>query len=113
MSTADIGMLPLYRNEHMDTTLPNKLFDYMSAGLPVITSDTVPSARVVKAERAGVVFEARSVESLADAVISLADAGLRGEMGYNGRAAVERRYNWERDAETLATTVANVRSDWQ
>ncbi len=113
MSTADIGMLPLHRNEHMDTTIPNKLFDYMSVGLPVITSDTVPSARVVQAEKAGVVFEARNLKSLEDAVSSLADVALRSEMGSNGRAAVERRYNWERDAETLATTVANVQSTWR
>ena len=109
VAKADIGMLPLHRNEHMDTTLPNKLFDYMSVGLPVITSDTVPSARVIRDQNAGLVFEACDVERLVEAILSLTDAKLRHEMGANGRTAVARLYNWERDSAILVATVENVR----
>ncbi|MDQ2932188.1 MAG: glycosyltransferase family 4 protein [Gemmatimonadota bacterium] len=112
VADADIGMLPLHRNEHMDTTEPNKLFDYMSLGLPVITSDTIPSARIVRAERAGLVFEAANAADLAKVIASLAIPELRIEMGRNGRAAVERFYNWKHDAMALVKTVEQVRSDW-
>jgi len=95
----------------MDTTLPNKLFDYMSVGLPVITSDTVPSARIVKAEDAGVVFVAQNARSLADAITTLADPATRRQMGARGRAAVERQYHWERDAELLVNAVTNIAID--
>jgi glycosyltransferase involved in cell wall biosynthesis len=112
VAAADIGILPLHRNEHMDTTEPNKLFDYMSVGLPVITSNTIPSARIVRAERAGVVFEAGNVASLAEAIVSLRDVGTRIEMGRKGRAAVERFYNWKRDSLELLGAVEKVHSDW-
>jgi len=108
VATADIGVLPLHRNAHMDTTLPNKLFDYMSVGLPVITSDTIPSARIVRAEDAGIVFEAENARSLADAVTSLADPATRHRMGARGRNAVERQYNWLHDAEQLVNAITNV-----
>jgi glycosyltransferase involved in cell wall biosynthesis len=112
VAAADIGILPLHRNEHMDTTEPNKLFDYMSAGLPVITSNAIPSARIVRAERAGVVFEAGNAASLAEAIVSLREVGTRSEMGKNGRAAVERFYNWKHDSLELLGAVEKVHSDW-
>ncbi len=108
VAAADIGVLPLHRNEHMDTTEPNKLFDYMSVGLPVITSDVIPSARIVRAEGAGVVFRARDAESLAVAIRALGDRNTRLSMGARGRAAVEQRYNWARDAASLVRTVEDV-----
>jgi len=111
VANADIGILPLHRNAHMDTTLPNKLFDYMSVGLPVITSDTIPSASIVRAEDAGVVFVAQDARSLADAITSLADSATRRDMGARGRAAVERRYHWEYDAEQLIDAVTKIRID--
>src|SRR6185437_9746665 len=108
LTDSDVGLLPLHRNEHMDTTIPNKLFDYMSVGLPVITSDTIPSARIVHAEDAGIVFEAENARSLADAVTSLADPATRPRMGARGRNAVERQYNWLHDAEQLVNAITNV-----
>jgi glycosyltransferase involved in cell wall biosynthesis len=108
VSSADVGLLPLHRNEHMDTTEPNKLFDYMSVGLPVLTSDTIPSARIVRAEKAGVVFTSKDANSLAAAIGSLSDASARAEMGANGRAAVERFYNWGHDSGELLQLVEQL-----
>jgi glycosyltransferase involved in cell wall biosynthesis len=108
VASADIGVLPLHRNEHMDTTEPNKLFDYMSVGLPVITSNTIPSARIIRAEHAGLVFEAGDAASLAEAIVSLSDAGKRTEMGANGRVAVKRFYNWKHDSQQLLKAVESV-----
>ncbi len=108
VAAADIGVLPLHRNEHMDTTVPNKLFDYMNAGLPVVTSDTIPSARIVRAEGAGVVFQAQSAESLADAIRALGDSDVRASVGARGRKAVERCYNWTYDASSLVHVTEQV-----
>jgi glycosyltransferase involved in cell wall biosynthesis len=110
LANADIGMLPLRRNAHMDTTVPNKLFDYMSVGLPVITSDAIPSARIVQAEHAGLVFKAQSVTDLACAIRSLRNPATRLEMGMNGRIAVDRIYNWERDSAILVQAVGHTAS---
>jgi glycosyltransferase involved in cell wall biosynthesis len=98
---ADIGLIPHRANEAWNTTIPNKLFDYMAAELPVITSDAVPFARIVQETGAGVVFKSRDPESLAAAIRTLFDGGLRRAYGAAGLAAVQSRYNWEYDSRAL------------
>jgi len=98
---ADIGVLPNHMNEAWNTTIPNKLFDYMAEALPVISSNVAPFARIVRDTQAGEVFEAGNAQSLADAIRRLADASRRTACGASGRAAVLARYHWERDTEAL------------
>ena len=45
---AEVGILPFHACTHIDTTLANKLFDYMAVGLPVVTSDARPMVRVLR-----------------------------------------------------------------
>lgn len=106
LASSDIGVLPHRRNEHWDHTIPNKLFDYMAAGLAVVTSDAVPFARIVRDTHAGEVFVSRSPQSLADAIKRLANADRRQTCGANGQRAVLSRYNWEHDGEELLVSVA-------
>ena len=100
-----VGLVPHFAVESWNTTIPNKLFDYMSHRLPVITSDAKPAARIVREEGSGVVFVSDDATDFARAVRELVDADRRGELGENGRAAVERRYNWAFDEEQLLETV--------
>ncbi len=108
VAAADIGVLPHRKSEAWDTTIPNKLFDYMAAGLPVITSDAAPFARIVRETGAGVVFVSRSAASLADAIAGLADPSRRAALAAAGRAAVAARYHWEHDEATLLRVLDEV-----
>jgi glycosyltransferase involved in cell wall biosynthesis len=110
LAHADVGVNPIHRNEKHDTTLPNKLFDYMALGLPVVTSDSVPSARVVKSSRCGEVFSSGDPVSLADALARLADPVRRVELGRNGQAAIRSIYHWERDFENALTGLRTIGS---
>jgi glycosyltransferase involved in cell wall biosynthesis len=105
VASADVGVLPHRTNELWNTTIPNKLFDYMAAGLPVLTSDALPFARIVREADAGVVFESGSAGALADAVEQFADADVRARYGTNGRRAIREEYNWERDLQGLVRAV--------
>lgn len=98
---ADIGLLPHHANEMWNTTIPNKLFDYMAAALPVVTSSAVPCARVVEATGAGELFEAGNATQLADAIARLRVPEARALRGAAGRRAVLEQYHWERDAAQL------------
>jgi glycosyltransferase involved in cell wall biosynthesis len=111
LTDSDVGLLPLYRNDDMDPTIPNKVFDYKSVGLPVITSDTIPSARIVHAEHSGIVFPARSVAGLASAIVRMTDPFTRLRMGENGKAAVARRYHSAHDGAALLATVERSQVD--
>ncbi len=61
---------------HLDTVLPNKLFEYLGAGLPVVTlRDHLALRRFVEDEGVGVVLD--DVADVADAVRDLDMASLR------------------------------------
>ena len=108
VARADAGVVPHHATDGWNTTIPNKLFDFMAAALPVVTSDAAPAARIVRETGAGVVFRSGDAESLAAAVASLGDPEARRRMGEAGRAAVRATYHWERDAEVLLAAVASA-----
>lgn len=105
---ADVGLLPHHANEMWNTTIPNKLFDYMAAGLPVITSSAVPSARVVRDAGAGLVFPSGDATALAAAVAELTSPERRREIGACGLRAIRERHHWERDADVLLRALDDV-----
>lgn len=91
-----IGVIPHHNTLFIQTTIPNKLFQYMAANAACIVSNVGPLARIVREESAGVVFNpinsaqlARSIETLINNKRALL------EFGNNGRLAVERKYKWE------------------
>lgn len=104
---SDIGVIPHNKNPHSDTTIPNKLFDYMACAKPVIVSNAAPLKRIVEEERCGVVFTAGSVDSFTEALKALIqNPAAAAEMGRSGAAAVQRRYHWGYDAAVLKRVVA-------
>jgi glycosyltransferase involved in cell wall biosynthesis len=105
---ADLGVLPHHRNEQWNTSMPNKLFDYMAVGLPVVTSDAIPCVRITRESGAGEVFEAGNAASLADAIRRLGSEEARARCGAAGRRAVLERYNWECEAPDLLRSVAQA-----
>jgi glycosyltransferase involved in cell wall biosynthesis len=105
---ADIGIVPARATEQWQTSIANKLFDYMAAGLAVVTSDVAPSARVVRETGAGEVFRAGDAADLADALLRLRDPQVRRAAGEAGRNAVLAHYNWERDAAVLCGVIGQV-----
>lgn len=102
---ADIGLVPHLAVESWHTTIPNKLFDYMSHGLPVVTSDARPAARIVRSTGCGVVFQSGDPRSFADSVLTLLEPGTRQRQGLKGRQAVLSEYNWEVDGARLLAAV--------
>ena len=108
IAQAHVGIIPHWRGEHCNTTVPNKLFDYMAAGLAVVTSDAAPLKRIVEACGCGLVYQDRDAADLAHALRRLRDATVRREAAMRGRAAVQTTYHWERDVERLLDVVGSV-----
>jgi glycosyltransferase involved in cell wall biosynthesis len=102
---ADIGLVPHYATESWNTTVPNKLFDYMSMGKPVIVSNAKPTERIVREERCGLVFAAQDPHDLAKAILELNQPEAREQMGRRGQEAVATKYNWTIDEQRLLMAV--------
>lgn len=82
--------------------MPTKIFEYMAAGLPIITSDLPRSKEIVEAAACGFAVSLDDRKGLAEKIAMLAAAPQRAiELGLAGRAAVARDYNWQHDATEL------------
>lgn len=77
-----------------DYALPNKLFEYIMAGLPVIVSNLTEMKRVVELHKIGVVLNENSPNGLLDALENKLPNVNYSELYANlNRAA--KQYNWE------------------
>ena len=81
--------------------LPNKLFEAMVAGRPIIVSKGTYLGKIVEKEKCGLVVE-YSKKAFRGAVINLRDnSNLREELGRNALNAAIRKYNWESQEKKL------------
>jgi len=103
-SSADVGMCCIRGNSlSYRWSLPNKLFEYMMAGIPVVASDFEEMGRVVREEGVGTVCDPDEPESIAAAVAAIVDDPAAAD-GYRRatRTAIE-RYNWGVEEKVLLT----------
>lgn len=109
VARADAGIIPHLANESWNSTVPNKLFDYMAAGLCVLTSDARPARRIVEQEGAGLAFTSGSASSLCKVLERLYRQQDASSMGAAGREAIRQRHHWELDAARLSAAILDVR----
>lgn len=99
--------IPLYA-----TVYPNKVFDYMAAGRPVILAIDGVIRQVVEGSQAGIFTPPGDARLLAQAIRSLADHPDTGKaMGRNGRRSVEENFDRARLAEKLACLLEEMATE--
>ena len=101
IQVSSVCIVPHHKTEHVNTTLPNKLFDYMALAKPVIVSDALPLKRIVEEERCGISFTSGNSSEFAKALVKLKDEELRKRLGVQGQNAIRLNYHWQRDAKVL------------
>ena len=75
---------------------PNKLFEAMMCGKPIIANKGSFMSKIVEEEKCGITVPFGNVDAIRDAVAKLRDdPELRQKLGRNGRNAYDRCYNWE------------------
>lgn len=81
---------------------PNKLFEYMAAGLPVIASNFPLWKEIVEGNNCGLTVNPLNPREIAKAVEYLLEHPEETrKMGENGRKAVVEKYNWETESRKL------------
>ena len=103
---SQIAVIPFPITPHLCITLPNKLFDYMAAGVPVVATDIPPIRRIVEETDVGLLTPPGDPVALARAILKLfGDTDMRAEFGRNGVAAIAGRYSWEKDERRFVQAV--------
>lgn len=96
IEASDLCLVPHARNPHTDTTIPHKIFQYMSVSKPIVVSDCPPLRRVVEDSGGGVWFRYDDPADFASRIVELYENGdERRRMGEAGRNAFIDRYNWD------------------
>lgn len=94
-------MIALYEPELLlyTVTLPNKLFEAMACGVPLITN---VASEVVDEFKSGIIVKYDDVNQIREAVVALRDdIDLRQKLGQNARNAFLEKYSWSKMEKEL------------
>lgn len=112
ISASHIGISPLIRNKHHDTTYANKIFQYMAFAKPIIVSDCPAQANVAIDYKVGLVHKAADSNSLAKSVLDLyTNNELFKEMQSNASMLIENKFNWEETGVALTELYREINND--
>ena len=103
-SSADVGMVayPTEHSKNEQYCLPNKFFEYVMSGLPVVTTRLDAIQEIVERYEIGRVLTSLAPQNLAAAINTLlADDVGRERMRANALAAVQSTINWEVESRIL------------
>ena len=108
--SADVGLV-CYKPESL-VAMPNKIFEYMSFGLPILNSIPGEAAELVESEGLGVNYTAGDEAGLAACIDAMAgNRDLRREAGRRSAALFEARYTSEKVYGAYAALIEAMAGD--
>jgi glycosyltransferase involved in cell wall biosynthesis len=109
LRAADIGLLVHRDTEAVKGARPNKLFDYMTAALPIVVSMDGEARRLIEEPGAGVFIRPEQPQELALAILEMhRSADRRVEQGLNGYAWVAETQSRENSARLLSESLTEL-----
>lgn len=96
------GLVTLHPIPNYLDALPIKMFEYMSAGIPVIASDFPKWRKMIGESDCGLCVNPRDPEAIARAIDYLITHPIEAQaMGERGRQNALSRYNWHHEGKKL------------
>lgn len=109
---ADLGVIP-YQPVSMNNrlALPNKVFEYTGAGIPLVASDLPEIRRIIDSTGCGATYNPFDPEDLAAAVGSVLCEELYSDCRQSA-ARFGRENTWEQEREVLVTELRRLSAGW-
>jgi glycosyltransferase involved in cell wall biosynthesis len=110
MRSADSGLMILANvPAFYYGTSPNKFFDYIAAGIPVVNNYPGWVADMITAHDCGIAIPPEEPEKFADALVKLADnKALKEKMGNNGKNLAREKFSREILADQLVDVLESI-----
>ncbi|MCY3022081.1 MAG: glycosyltransferase family 4 protein [Planctomycetota bacterium] len=106
---AQAGLIVIPPAPNSIDSMPNKLFEYMAAGLPVVASDFPQWREIIDGCHCGLLVDPQNPQAIADAIQWLLDHRQEAEeMGGRGRQAVQAKYNWQQEEGKLLSLYERI-----
>ncbi len=105
IQSCQIGICPLHRNLHHDTTYANKIIQTLSFGKPMIVSNSDAQQQLIEKHKCGLVFKDRDIADFESKVLQLyLNKGQYLSLSANAKTAVEKQLKWEILSQELIKT---------
>jgi len=102
LKNSKIGIVTFHPEPNHLFSSPVKMFEYMSAGIPVIVSNFPLWKEIVEGNNCGICVDPLNPEEIANAIKYIFENPAEAKkMGENGKTAVLEKYNWEKESEKL------------
>ena len=109
LCNSSIGFVTLLDTPNDSLSYPIKLFEYMAAGIPVISSNFPVYKELVEGNNCGLCIDPLDVDEMCTAIEQIRrDIGYANKLRENGRKAIVERYNWESQSERLLACYSEV-----
>lgn len=109
LSTSLAGLVLFHAVPNHIEAQPNKLFEYMSAGLPVISSNFDMWKDIIEVNHCGLCVDPMDPKAIADAISFLSNNPEEAQkMGENGLNAVVNVYNWAKEESKLLSFYSEI-----
>ena len=117
LASASVGVAPFNTAAHPALRSagffwsPLKVYEYMAAGLPVVTPNLTPLNTIIRNEREGLLYPEGDIGALASAIAALLDDPARArQLGRAARERVVAHYSWQRHCEELEKILEEMRA---
>ncbi|MDP4085844.1 MAG: glycosyltransferase family 4 protein [Bacillota bacterium] len=102
LGQAFVGLVLLHPEPRYMVSYPIKLFEYMSAGIPVIASDFPVWREIIEDSGCGICVDPQNIKEISDAILWFYENPEEAKrLGKNGREAILKKYSWENEAARL------------
>lgn len=109
LATSMAGLVTLHPIPNYLDALPVKMFEYMSAGIPVIASNFPYWINIVETNNCGLCVDPLDPIAIANSVDYFINNPVQAQqMGDNGRNAILREYNWSIEENKLQSLYTNL-----
>ena len=111
-ASADVGVVTyLNVNRNNYYCAPNKLYEYMMAGVPIIGADLPPIREFLETTQTGVLYDPQDPKSCATAILKILEDPQRRNTYHENALKHAPDYCWERIAPKLTDLVSSLLED--
>lgn len=103
------GLVTLHPVINYLDALPVKMFEYMAAGIPVISSDFPLWREIIIDNECGICVDPTNPSAIAEAIdYFVNNPDVARSMGAKGRSAVLKKYNWHEEEKKLIQMYSDI-----